>query len=115
MNRYLVTGGAGFIGSHLAQRLLDEGQAVRVLDDFSTGQRENIGREDESLEIVEACITSEADVAAAMLGVDGVFHLAGHHENFAFLLRGFLFRFLLLSGCHSNLPSGCGGAPPASS
>ncbi|MGE3820139.1 MAG: GDP-mannose 4,6-dehydratase, partial [Isosphaeraceae bacterium] len=40
--RYLVTGGAGFIGSHLAERLLDDGQGVLVLDDLSTGRYENV-------------------------------------------------------------------------
>jgi len=40
--KYLVTGGAGFIGSHIAQTLLEQGQFVRVLDNFSTGKRENI-------------------------------------------------------------------------
>ncbi|NIP59902.1 MAG: NAD-dependent epimerase/dehydratase family protein, partial [Gemmatimonadetes bacterium] len=39
---HLVTGGAGFIGSHLAEALVEEGATVRVLDDFSTGRRENL-------------------------------------------------------------------------
>ena len=44
MSRYLVTGGAGFIGSHLSDALLADGHAVRVLDDLSTGRRENLHR-----------------------------------------------------------------------
>ena len=42
MSKYLITGGAGFIGSHLVERLLAEGHRVTVLDDLSTGKRENI-------------------------------------------------------------------------
>ena len=42
MNRYLVTGGAGFLGSHLCERLLNDGNAVLCLDDFSTGNENNV-------------------------------------------------------------------------
>jgi UDP-glucose 4-epimerase len=76
--RLLVTGGAGFIGSHLVERLLRDGHAVRVFDDFSTGKPENLafaGRHD-SLEIVEGDVRDARAVADAARGVDGVFHLA---------------------------------------
>jgi len=44
MPKYLVTGGAGFIGSHIVERLVHDGQSVRVLDNFATGKRENLAR-----------------------------------------------------------------------
>jgi UDP-glucose 4-epimerase len=76
--RFLVTGGAGFIGSHLAERLLRDGHAVRILDDFSTGRRTNLAfaGANDPLEIVEGDIRDARAVAQAMQGVDGVFHEA---------------------------------------
>ena len=71
--RYLVTGGAGFIGSHLVDRLQSEGHNVCVLDDFSTGKRENLSA---SVDLFEGCITDEAMLRRAMQGCEGVFHLA---------------------------------------
>ena len=71
--KVLVTGGAGFIGSNLAARLLDEGYAVRVLDDFSTGRRENV---DERAELIEGDIDDEELVREAVRGVQVVFHQA---------------------------------------
>jgi nucleoside-diphosphate-sugar epimerase len=76
--RFLVTGGAGFIGSHLVERLLGEGHAVRVLDDFSTGRRENLAfaKRDAALEILHADVRDAEAVRAGVAGVDGVFHEA---------------------------------------
>jgi len=76
MSRYLVTGGAGFIGSHLVARLLGEDHEVIVLDDFSTGSQQNLGASDGRLRVVEGCITRTEDLSPAMQGVDGLFHLA---------------------------------------
>jgi UDP-glucose 4-epimerase len=73
MATYLVTGGCGFIGSHLVDSLLTDGHAVRVLDDLSTGKRENL---DARAKLTIGTITDRAAVAAAMDGVDGCFHLA---------------------------------------
>jgi UDP-glucose 4-epimerase len=70
---YLVTGGAGFIGSHLVDSLLEIGARVRVLDDLSTGKRENL---DPRAELVVGD-AADVDVArTACSGTDGVFHLA---------------------------------------
>ena len=76
--RFLVTGGAGFIGSHLVERLLSDGHAVRVLDDFSTGRRDNLAfvRPGMNVEIIEGDIRDGKAVAGAVTAVDGVFHEA---------------------------------------
>lgn len=78
MKRILVTGGAGFIGSHLTHHLLAQGYAVIVLDDFSTGTRERLeGVEaDGRLSIVEGSILDPDAVAEALEGCGTVFHLA---------------------------------------
>jgi nucleoside-diphosphate-sugar epimerase len=71
----LVTGGAGFIGSHLVHRLALDGCVVRVLDNFATGRLANLAGL-EGIEIVEGDIRSRTDVARAMPGIDAVFHVA---------------------------------------
>lgn len=71
----LVTGGAGFIGSHLVDALIARSTPVRVLDDFSTGQRLNLSHHRSGLEIVEGSITNPAAVGRAMEGVKVVYHL----------------------------------------
>ncbi len=71
----LVTGGAGFIGSHSTDRLLADGARVRVLDNFSSGKRENLARH-QRLEVVSGDIRDETAVASAMAGVSHVLHLA---------------------------------------
>jgi len=71
--RALVTGGAGFIGSNLVERLLEDGHDVRVLDNFSTGQRGNLDGLD--VEVVEGELRSYERVHAAVRGVEVVFHL----------------------------------------
>jgi len=72
----LVTGGGGFIGSNLARALLTRGDEVRIIDDFSTGRRENVAGVEGDLELVEATIEDRQAVSSAMLGVDYVFHQA---------------------------------------
>jgi len=73
MARFLVTGGAGFIGSHLADMLLKQGHAVRVLDDFSTGARANLPSQ---VELIEGDITDPRPVQQAFEDIDACFHLA---------------------------------------
>jgi len=74
----LVTGGAGFIGSHLVERLLGEGHTVRVLDDFSTGRRENLAAvaDHPKLTVIEGSVTDATLVASAAEAADAVYHLA---------------------------------------
>lgn len=71
----LVTGGAGFIGSHLVERLLAGGDRVRVMDDLSTGKRENLLRHD-ALEFIRGDIRDAGLVDRCVTGMDGVVHLA---------------------------------------
>jgi UDP-glucose 4-epimerase len=70
---WLVTGGAGFIGSHLCEALLAQGDAVRVLDDLSTGKRENLPPD---VELLVGDITDPSAVQQALQGVAGCYHLA---------------------------------------
>ena len=71
----LVTGGAGFIGSHIVDHLLKDGHEVIVLDDFSTGHRSNLS-DNEALAIVEGDISNPDTVKENMAGIDWVFHKA---------------------------------------
>lgn len=73
MARYLVTGGCGFIGSHLVERLLAAGHAVSVLDDLSTGTRANLP---DGVPVQVGSVADAAAVEDAMRGADGCFHLA---------------------------------------
>ncbi|WPP00448.1 NAD-dependent epimerase/dehydratase family protein [Pseudomonas sp. HR96] len=72
----LITGGAGFIGSHLADALLAKGYAVRVLDDLSTGKRENLALDHPGLQLIVGDVADAALVARAVEGCQAVVHLA---------------------------------------
>jgi nucleoside-diphosphate-sugar epimerase len=76
MSLCLVTGGAGFIGSHLVRRLLELGHTVRVLDNFSTGHRENLAEIEPQIELIEGDICDLATAQRCAAGAEGVFHLA---------------------------------------
>jgi UDP-glucose 4-epimerase len=71
-----VTGGAGFIGSHIAEALVVRGDQVRVLDNLSTGNRQNLATFASHVEFIEGDIQDPKLVAKALSGVDGVFHQA---------------------------------------
>lgn len=76
--KYLVTGGAGFIGSHIVEALIERGHSVRVLDNFSSGFRSNLDsvHDSASLEIVEGDVRDRELVSRLVTGVDGIFHEA---------------------------------------
>ena len=76
MALHLVTGGAGFIGSSIAEALLKAGDTVRVLDDFSSGRRENLESLPGRVELIEGSIVDAETVGRAMRGVEVVFHEA---------------------------------------
>ena len=76
MHTYLITGGAGFIGSSLARALIARGDRVRIIDDFSSGKRENLVDIASRIELVEGSILDDAALARAVAGVEVVFHEA---------------------------------------
>ena len=73
---FLVTGGGGFIGSHLTEALVQRGAAVRVLDSFATGRRENLAHLSGRIELVEGDIRDNETLRRACAGIDTVFHQA---------------------------------------
>jgi len=76
MTLYLVTGGAGFIGSHLVEALVEHGEHVRVLDDFSTGRRENLAAVADHIELLEGDVADPETAERAVSRCDYVLHLA---------------------------------------
>src|SRR5437868_1986899 len=72
--RYLVTGGGGFIGSNIAEALVQKGEKVRVIDDFSTGHRKNLHGLD--VELIEGSILDPEALKRAVSGVEVIFHQA---------------------------------------
>lgn len=94
----MVTGGAGFIGSHLTEHLLDQGHEVVVFDDFTTGRRRNLDRVrgNERLTLVNGSVRDRSRVEKVMAGVDSVFHLAA-------ALGQFTLRDRLIESLRTNL------------
>ena len=76
MTSYLVTGGAGFIGSHIATALVDRGDRVRVLDNLSTGSRQNLAHLGDRIELIEGDLLDREAVEEAVAGIDVVYHQA---------------------------------------
>ena len=76
MARFLVTGGAGFIGSNIAETLCKRGDSVLILDDFSTGKQENIAHLGDGIQVMRASVADLAACRRAVEGVEFVLHLA---------------------------------------
>src|SRR6476469_793757 len=76
MPTFLVTGGAGFIGSHLVEALVRRGDRVRVLDNFATGKIDNLVAIADDVELLSGDVCDEAAVKRAVAGCDAVFHQA---------------------------------------
>ena len=76
--KYLITGGAGFIGSHLAEELLNQGHGIRIFDDFSTGSRENLKEilDLSNVEIISGSILDKNLISQSFEDIDGCFHMA---------------------------------------
>lgn len=72
--KFLVTGGAGFIGSNIVEELLKRGYTVRVLDNFSTGKRENLKQFNKDIELIEGDIRSYHIVQQAVKGIDEILY-----------------------------------------
>lgn len=75
-NRYLVTGGAGFIGSHIVMRLVQDGSVVRVVDNLSTGQIQRLDRVRSAIELVQGDLADESVAKNVVDGMDFVVHQA---------------------------------------
>src|SRR5262245_48725581 len=78
--KVLVTGGAGFIGSHIVERLVHEGARVTVLDNFRTGLRENLQAVKDDIKLIKGSILEPGDVARAVKGQDLISHQAAQLE-----------------------------------
>ncbi len=81
MPRYLITGGAGFIGANLAHALVARGETVRILDDFSTGRLQNLSDIEDQVEILRGDIRDSATMARAVAGVEVILHQAALNSN----------------------------------
>ena len=76
MSAHLVTGGAGFIGSHIVEALVKRGDEVRILDNFATGRRENIEPLLDRTTLIEGDVNDPDALTEAMRGVEVVYHEA---------------------------------------
>ena len=83
--KYIVTGGAGFIGSHIVEYLVDRGDSVVVLDNFYTGKKSNLEKVIDKIEIINVNIKDSEKLKNIIKDVDGIFHqaaLASVQESF---------------------------------
>ncbi len=83
--RVAVTGGAGFIGSHLARMLIDDGNAVRIVDDFSTGSEQNLRDVEVNTEIVRGNLVDHAFALDALKNIDAIYHFAAEVGSVQYL------------------------------
>jgi UDP-glucose 4-epimerase len=81
MPRYLITGGAGFIGANIAHTLVGRGETVRILDDFSTGRPQNLAGIEDRIEVVRGDLRDPGAVERAVRGVEIVLHQAALNSN----------------------------------
>src|SRR5919197_4255846 len=76
MARYVVTGGGGFIGSHIVEELVRRNEAVTVIDNFSTGKHENVEPFEDDVDVIEADIAEAKNLTQFLKGADYVIHQA---------------------------------------
>ena len=76
MSKCLVTGGAGFIGSHIVEGLLERGDEVRVLDNFSTGKEENLKDFQGEIDLIKGDLCEQADLVSSVKDIEYIFHQA---------------------------------------
>ncbi|MBI4736157.1 MAG: SDR family oxidoreductase [candidate division NC10 bacterium] len=81
MTRFLITGGAGFIGSNLAHALVARGESVRIVDDFSMGRPQNLRGIEDRVEVVRGDVRDPAVVAHAVRGIEIILHQAALNSN----------------------------------
>jgi len=81
MPRFLITGGAGFIGSNIAHTLIGRGETVRILDDFSTGRPQNLAGIEDRIEVVRGDLRDPGAVERAVCGVEIILHQAALNSN----------------------------------
>ena len=81
MPRYLITGGAGFIGANLAHALVERGEPVRILDDYSTGRAQNLTGIADRIEILRGDLRDPATVRRAVAGIEIILHQAALNSN----------------------------------
>lgn len=104
----LVTGGAGFIGSHACETLLADGMRVRVLDDFSTGNAANLAPIWRDIEVAEGSIESADALARAMVGVRDVVHLAARSSVAESVEAADVYRRVNIEGTRALLEAAAG-------
>ena len=109
--KVLVTGGGGFIGSHLVRRLLDEGHEVRVLDNFATGRRENLLEILDAIELIEGDIQSDDRAHTAVRGCEVKFSITLRSPSVPRSIQDPLTTTVVNVTVHStsSCGEGCGG------